>query len=318
MLRIVLRRLLLVIPTLLLTTFGAFSLVALVPGDAATYLAGGDTASPEKIAEVRNELGLDDPHLLQYVRWLSGAVRLDFGDSLLGGSVTDQIQQRLPVTLSIVGASVLIGLALAIPIGLWSGARHGGFIDRALLLVTSLGLSIPNFVLAILLVNYFAVGLGWFDAVGFTHLTSDDGLHVVEWLKSLTLPSISLGIGVAARLARQIRAGVVDTLNEPYVRTALAKGCSPRRVIGKHVCKNAAIPAVTVAGLLIGAMVGGTVIVESIFSAPGMGEYLVRAIANRDLPVIQGVVVVFVLAFALINLVVDIIYVWLNPKIEMA
>jgi peptide/nickel transport system permease protein len=318
MLQLVARRLLLLIPTLLLVTFGAFSLVALVPGDAATYLAGGETASPERIAEVRDELGLDDPHLVQYGRWLRGAVRLDFGDSLYGGSVTDQIRHRLPVTLSIVGASVVIGLALAIPIGLWSGARHGGLVDRALLLVTSAGLSIPNFVIAIVLVNYLAVGLGWFDAVGFTRLTSDDGLEVFGWLKSLTLPAISLGIGVAARLARQIRAGVVDTLDEPYIRTAWAKGCSPRRVICMHVFKNAAIPTVTVAGLLIGAMLGGTVIVEAIFSAPGIGEYLVRAIGQRDLPVIQGVVVMFVLAFALINLLVDLIYGWLNPKIEVA
>lgn len=318
MLQLVVRRLLLLIPTLLLVSFGAFSLVALVPGDAATYLAGGETASREKIAEVRNELGLDDPHLVQYGRWLKDAVRLDFGESLLGGRVTDQIQHRLPVTVSIVGAAVLIGLVLAVPIGLWSGARHGGLVDRVLLVVTSAGLSIPNFVLAILLVNYFAVGLGWFDAVGFTRLTGEDGLQVGEWLKSLTLPAISLGIGIAARLARQIRAGVVDILDEPYIRTAWAKGCSPRRVIGKHVFKNAAMPAVTVAGLLIGAMLGGTVIVEAIFSAPGVGEYLVLAIANRDLPVIQGVVVMFVLAFALINLVVDIVYGWLNPKIEVA
>jgi peptide/nickel transport system permease protein len=318
MLQLIVRRLLLLIPTLLLVTFGVFSLLLIVPGDAATYLAGGETASPEKVAEVRSDLGLDDPLLVQYGRWLSGAVRLDFGESLYGGSVTEQIQHRLPVTLSIVGASVIIGLVLAVPIGLWSGARHGGFIDRALLFVTSAGLAIPNFVLAIVLVNYFAVGLGWFDAVGFTRLTGEDGLQVGEWLRSLTLPAIALGVGVAARLARQIRAGVVDTLHEPYIRTAWAKGCSPRRVICKHVFKNAAIPTVTVAGLLIGAMLGGTVIIEAIFSAPGIGDYLVRAIGQRDLPVIQGVVVMFVLAFALINLLVDIIYGWLNPKIEVA
>jgi peptide/nickel transport system permease protein len=318
MMQLVVRRLVLLIPTLLLVTFGVFSLVTLIPGDAATYLAGGETASREKIAEVQEKLGLDDPHMVQYGRWLKKAVRLDFGDSLLGGNVTEQIQHRLPVTLSIVAGSVFVGLLLAVPIGLLGGAKHGGTIDRVLLFVTSGGMAVPNFVLAIVLVNYFAISMGWFDAVGFNRLTTEDGLQVGEWLKSLTLPSISLGVGTGARLARQIRAGVMDTLEEPYVRTAWAKGCSARSVIGKHVFKNAAIPAVTVTGLVIGAMLGGTVIVEAIFSAPGVGDYLVRAIANRDLPVIQGVIVMFVLSYAIINLLVDIIYGWLNPKIEVA
>lgn len=319
MLQLIGRRLLLLIPTLLLVTFGVFSLITLVPGDPATFLAGGENARPERIAEVREELGLNDPLLVQYGRWLGDAVTLDFGESLVNGqSVTEEVQRRLPVTLSIVGGSVLIGLVLGIPIGLASGARQGSKLDRGLLAFTSAGLAIPNFVLALLLINYFAIERGWFDAVGFTRLTSPDGLQVGEWLKSLALPSIALGVGVAARLARQLRAGVLDVLDEPYIRTAWAKGCSPRRVIAKHVFKNAAMPTVTVAGLLLGGMIGGTVIVEAIFASPGVGEYLVRAITASDLPVIQGVAVMFVLAFALINLVVDVIYGWLNPKIEVS
>jgi peptide/nickel transport system permease protein len=312
------RRLLLLVPTLLLVTFGVFSLITLVPGDPATFLAGGENANPARIEAVREELGLDDPLLVQYGRWLGGAVRLDFGESLVtGGSVTEDVQRRLPVTLSIVGGALVLGLVLGIPIGLASGARQGSALDRVLLAFTSGGLAIPNFVLAILLINFFAIERGWFDAVGFTRLTSPDGLQVGEWLRSLTLPSIALGVGVAARLARQVRAGVLDVLDQPYIRTAWAKGCRPHTVVAKHVFKNAAMPTVTVAGLLIGGMIGGTVIVEAIFASPGVGEYLVRAITANDLPVIQGVAVMFVLAFALINLVVDIIYGWLNPKIQV-
>lgn len=319
MVQLIGRRLLLLIPTMLLVTFGVFSLSTLVPGDAATTLAGGMNASPEKIEQVREELGLDDPLLVQYGRWLGDAVTLDFGKSLTtGGDVSDEIRHRLPITLSIVLASVVIGLALGIPIGLVGGANPGGWVDRVLLAVTSAGLAIPNFVLALLLVNFLAISLGWFDAIGFTRLTSGDGLDVGGWLKSLTLPSLALGIGIAARLARQVRAGVVDVLGEPYVRTAWAKGCRPRTVIGKHVFKNAAMPTVTVAGLLIGGLLGGTVIIEFIFASPGVGEYLVRAIAGNDLPVIQGVSVMFVLAFAIINLVVDVLYGWLNPKVQVA
>lgn len=312
------RRLLLLIPTMLLVTLGVFSLVVLVPGDAATSLAGGENASPEAIAQVREELGLDDPFLVQYGRWLSDALRLDFGASLYTNEkVTTEISHRLPVTLSIAFGSLVVGLLLGLAIGLWAGAHHGGLTDRLLLGITSLGLSIPNFVLAVLLVNYFAIQLGWFDAVGFTRLTQNSELQLAGWARSLVLPSLALGIGIAARMARQVRAGVVDTLGEPYIRTAWAKGCRSRTVIGKHVFKNAAIPTVTVAGLLVGGLLGGTVIVETVFAAPGIGEYLVRAITNKDLPVIQGVAVMFTLTFVIVNLFVDVLYGWLNPKIEV-
>lgn len=316
MLQLIGRRLLLLIPTLLLVTFGVFSLITIVPGDPATTLAGGQNATPERIEEVREELGLNDPFLEQYVDWLGGAVRLDFGESLSNGnSVTDDIQNRLPVTLSIVGAALFIGIVLGIPAGLIAGSRPGGKMDNFLLTTTSLGLSIPNFVLALILVNFLAVQNNWFDAIGFTRLTSGDP---VGWLKSLVMPGLALGIGVAARLARQLRAGVLDVLDQPYVRTAWAKGCTPTRVIAKHVFKNAALSTVTIAGLILGGMLGGTVIIEAIFATPGVGEYLVRAIVAGDLPVIQGVAVMFVLAFALINLVVDVIYGWLNPKVQVA
>lgn len=319
MLQLVGRRLLLLIPTLILVTFGVFMLITLVPGDPATTLAGGENATPEQIEKVRTQLGLDDPLVVQYGRWVSDAVRLDFGESLTSGQdVTNEIQRRLPVTLSIVAGSIVVGLLIGIPLGLLAGARQGGWIDRFLLALTSLGLAIPNFVLAILFINVFAVNLGWVNPIGFDNLVGEDGLQPGAWLKSLALPALALGIGVAARLARQVRTGVVDTMNEPYIRTAWAKGCSPRTVVGKHVFKNAAMPTVTVAGLLIGGLIGGTVIIESIFSANGVGQYLVNGIFAGDLPVIQGVVVMFVLAFAIINIAVDIMYGWLNPKVQVS
>ncbi|HEY6532166.1 MAG TPA: ABC transporter permease [Acidimicrobiales bacterium] len=319
MLQLVGRRLLLLIPTLILVTFGVFMLITLVPGDPATTLAGGENATPEQIEKVRTQLGLDDPLVVQYGRWVSDAVRLDFGESLTSGQdVTSEIQRRLPVTLSIVVGSIVIGLLIGIPLGLLAGARQGGWIDRFLLALTSIGLAIPNFVLAILFINVFAVNLGWVNPIGFDNLVGEDGLQPGAWLKSLALPALALGIGVAARLARQVRTGVVDTMNEPYIRTAWAKGCSPRTVVGKHVFKNAAMPTVTVAGLLIGGLIGGTVIIESIFSANGVGQYLVNGINAGDLPVIQGVVVMFVLAFAIINIAVDIMYGWLNPKVQVS
>ena len=319
MLPLIGRRLVLLVPTILLVTLGIFSLLELVPGDPATTLAGGASATPERIAEVREELGLSRPFLARYGTWLGDVVRLDFGESLLTGtSVTEEVRHRLPVTLSLVLGSMVVGIALGVPAGVIAGARQHGLVDRVLLAITSVWLSVPNFVLAILLVNYLSIGLGWFDAVGFTRLTSPEGLQIGDWLKSLTLPSIALGIGTAARLARQVRAGVVDTLHEPYVRTAWAKGCRPLTVVGKHVLKNAAIPAVTVAGLLLGGMLGGTVIVETVFAVPGMGDYLVKAVTSKDMPVIQGVAVMFVVAFAVINLAVDLIYGWLNPKVSVS
>jgi peptide/nickel transport system permease protein len=256
---------------------------------------------------------------VQYGRWLGGAARLDFGKSLISGDkVVDEITNRLPVTISITLGAMVVGLVLGIPLGIAAGARNGGALDRILLVATSAALSIPNFVLGLVLINFFAIRLGWFDAIGFNRLTSHGGVQVIPWLKSLTLPALALGVGVAARLARQVRAGIVDTLQEPYVRTAWAKGCRPITVIGKHVFKNAAIPTVTIFGLLFGGLLGGTVIIESLFAAPGLGDYLVRSVTTGDLAAIQALTVMFVLVYVVVNLLVDITYGWLNPRISMS
>lgn len=320
MLTLIARRLLFLVPTILLVTFGMFVLVSISPNDPAVRLAGGsDFATPERIAEVRDELGLDEPLLSQYASWLGDAARFDLGDSFVtGNDVVGEIRHRLPITLSITLGALVVGLVLGLPFGVAAGAKAGGLLDRSLLFATSGGLSIPNFVLGLLLINFFAIRLDWFDAIGFDRLTADGGLQVGAWLKSLTLPSLALGVGVGARLARQVRAGIVDTMQEPYVRTAWAKGLRPMVVVGKHVLKNAAIPTVTVFGALFSAMLGGTVIIETLFGAPGLGEYLARAVGEGDLPVIQALSIMFILVYVFVNLAVDIVYGWLNPRISVA
>jgi peptide/nickel transport system permease protein len=308
------RRLVALLPILLLVSLGVFALVTVVPGDAAARIAGGADASLEEIEAVRTELGLDDPLLVQYGRWLQGAVRLDLGESYISGrSVTDEIRSRMPITLAIAFGAIAVAVVLGVPAGIVAGTRPGGLVDRACLLGTSLGIAVPNFVVAIVLVTVFAVNLGWFDPTGFVRFSDSPS----GWLRSLILPSLALGAWAAASLARQVRAGLIDVLATSYVRTAWAKGARPGRVVGKHALKNAAIPAVTVLGLQLGTLLGGAVIVEQIFSIQGLGIYLVRAIIDFDLPVIQGVTIVFVLTYALINLVVDVAYGWLNPKVRV-
>ena len=319
MLPLIGRRLLLLIPTLLLVTFGVFSLIAWCRVMRRPRSPAARPRPPSRSRRCARSSGLNDPFLVQYWNWLKDAIRLDFGNSLVTGlSVSDEISNRLPVTLSIALAALVIGVALGIPTGIVAGARQGGWRrpgaarrdqhrpgrSRTSCWRSCSSTSSPS-------------SCGWFDADRLHPAHSPDGLQVTGWLKSLALPAIALGIGMAARLARQVRAGVVDTLGAPYVRTAWAKGCRPMTVVAKHVFKNAAIPTVTVVGLLIGGMIGGTVIIESIFAIPGIGDYMVKSIINKDLPVIQGVAVMFVLAFAIINLVVDLLYGWLNPKVQM-
>jgi peptide/nickel transport system permease protein len=311
---LILRRLLLYVPTTLLVTFGVFGLVLLIPGDAAVALAGGESATPERVAQVRDELHLDDPFLVRYGSWLKDAVRGDLGKSMFSNrTVTSEIRQRFPITASIVLAAVLLGLLLAVPTGILAGMRPGGRTDRLLMFGTTLGIAVPNFWLAMILILVFAVNLHWLPAIGFTRLTDDP----VRWLKSIILPGVGLAIGVAASQARQIRAALADTMNSSYIRTAWAKGAATETVVVVHALKNAAIPAVTILGLQIGGLLGGAVIVEQIFAIPGLGTYVLGAVRSEDLPVIQGVVLMFVAVHMTMNLLVDISYGFLNPKVRV-
>jgi peptide/nickel transport system permease protein len=318
MLGLIVRRLIAIIPILLIVSFGVFMLTELVPGDPAVTLAGGiNGATPERIAEIREILELDKPLLQRYGIWLTNAIQLDFGKSLYsptnGPTVVQEIWTRLPVTLSIVAAGVFFASLIGVPLGVLAGIRPGSVLDRTTSTSIMIGLAIPNFLLALALIWVLAIWLRWFPALGFTPLTESP----IEWFKSILLPGLALGMAGAASLGRQVRAALVDVLYSNYVRTAWAKGCSPYRAVGKHALKNAAIPGVTVLGLQISALLGGAVLVEQIFSLPGIGTMMLRALTNSDVPIIQGVVVFFVLVHVFVNLLVDISYGLLNPKVRV-
>jgi peptide/nickel transport system permease protein len=309
------RRLLALIPLMLVVSFLVYSLVVLLPGDPAVAIAGGEDSTPEEVAQVREELGLDDPLLVQYGRWLGKAVQGDLGTSLYTErSVSDEITRRFPVTFSVAIGAIVISLVLGMSAGIIAGLRQGHFTDRAVIFLTSLGLAIPSFWLALLLVIVFAVELGWLEAIGYVKFSEDPW----EWARHLIMPWLALGIGAAASVARQVRGALIDVLDEDYVRTARSKGLAGHRVVGKHALKNAAMPAITVLGIQFAYLLGGTVIIESIFSIPGLGTYVISAISGRDLPVIQGTVLMMAIIFVVINLVVDILYAVVNPKVRLS
>jgi peptide/nickel transport system permease protein len=319
MLGLVVRRVLSLIPILLIVSFVVFMLTELVPGDAAVTIAGGADATPERIEQVRTQLGLDRPVLERYGDWLSDAVQLDFGRSLLnqqGPTIAEEIETRLPITFSIAIAGLLISMLIGIPLGILSGIRPGATVDRASVTATSIGLAIPSFVVALFLINTFAINLGWLPALSnrYVPITEDPA----EWLRWVALPALSIGVFAGASVARQVRAAIIDALQSNYVRTALSVGMGTRQTVVKYAFKNAAIPAVTVLGLQLSGLLGGVVIIEQIFSIPGLGTYLLRALTAPDVPVIQAVTLTFVIIHVLMNLIVDISYGYLNPRVRVA
>ena len=318
MLGMIARRLLSLIPVLLVVTFVVFLLTELVPGDAAQSIAGGANATPEKIEEVRGELGLDRPVLERYFDWLGDAVQLDFGKSyqsynnVAAPDVAEEIGERLPVSVSLALAGLMVAILIGIPLGILAGMRPGGPVDRASVTGTSFGLAIPNFVLGFFLIQVFALSLGWFPAQGYTKFSEDPS----AWLESIILPAFALGVIAAASVARQTRAALIDVLQSNYVRTAFAVGTGTRRTVVKYAFKNASIPTVTVLGLQLAALIGGVVIMELIFVIPGLGSYMLRALSLPDVPVIQAVTITFVLIYVTLNLLVDISYGYLNPRVR--
>ena len=314
MLTLVSRRLLTFVPILLIVSFGVFLLTALIPGDAATTLAGGPNATPEAVAAVRERFHFDDPLLVQYLRWLGDLAQLDFGSSVYSGvPVTESLGRRAPVSFSLVAAAVVVALAIALPMGIGAGVRPGGWVDRAGRITSSLGIGIPNFWLAALLVLFFSLSLSWLPPSGFEHLGDSPG----GWARSVTLPAIALGMYLSAEMTRQVRAALMTELDSNYVRSLWAKGARTPRVVS-HAMRSAASPAITVLGVQVGILLGGTVIIEQIFAIPGVGTYLVDGVTSQDVPVIQGVTMLFVIIQMGMSLVVDIAYGVLNPKVRVA
>ncbi len=309
------RRLLITIPLLLLISFGVFCLVLIIPGNPALTLAGGTHSNPAEVARISKQLHLDEPFWRQYLRWLNEVIHGNLGNSLFQHqSVASGIAEKFPVTLSLAVGGMLVAIIIGIPAGIISGVRQGTASDRLVTVGSSLGVAIPDFWLALLLVIVFAVNLRWLPALGYVPYTTS----FWGWFQHLILPWVALGIGGAATIARQVRGALIDTLDQDYMRTALAKGLGNRAVIGKHALKNALSPAVTVIGISFGYLLGGTFIIEQIFSLPGIGQYMLQAISVKDLPVIQGVVLVTAVCFVIINLIVDIVYGYLNPKVRLA
>ncbi|TQM11327.1 ABC transporter permease [Pseudonocardia kunmingensis] len=307
-------RVLAMIPLVFLVATATFFLGQLSTVDPAEIIVG-PTATAEQVAAVRAEHGLDRPAVVQYVDWLAGAVRGDMGESVYtGASVTTSLVQALPVTLSLALGGLFVGLLLGVPTGIWSALRAGRPADRAVSLVATVGQAVPNFWLGLLLVLAFAIQLPIFPAVGYVALDEDP----VAWAQSLVLPSISLGFVAAAAISRQTRSSLIGVLQQEYVRTALSKGLSTSRVVVKHALKNAGAPVVTVVAFQVTALLSGSVVIERLFAMPGLGALAIDAVLRRDPDVIQGIVVVSVVIVVVVNLVLDLSYAWLNPKVRTA
>ena len=314
MLQLLIRRLAFTIPIIVLASFLVFGLILLVPGDPAITLAG-DNATEEQIEAIRQTLGLDDPIVVQYARWAGDAVQGDFGDSLYSGrSVTKSIGERLPVTMSLALVSMVIALMIAIPAGIIAAIRRGTWADTTATVGASLGLAMPSFWLGAVLVLIFGLRLGWFPATGYVPFGDGPG----EWLHHLILPGLTLGTAAAAETTRQLRSSLSDVLQQDYVRTARAAGLRHRVVVLKYALKNASMPVVTVLGFQVAFLLGGSVIVEQVFALPGLGGLAIRAVLDRDIPVIQGVVLFTTVLVVMTNLLVDLLYGWLNPKVRSA
>ena len=307
-----LQRLLAAIPVLLIVAVVTFSLVHLTPGDPASLMAG-DQALPEDIERIKDKLGLNRPLYEQLAIYFWDILRGDFGESVFTKfPVTTLIAQRLEPTISIAIFSQLVAIIIAIPAGILAAWKANTWVDRVVMILAVAGLAIPSFWLGANLIWLFAVRLDWFPALGYVSIS--DG--VLPWLRSITLPSIAIGFISAALIARMTRASMLEVLREDYVRTARAKGLGEYKILIAHAFKNASIPVVTIIGIGLAGLVSGLVVTEAVFAIPGVGRLIVDAVLRRDYPVIQGVVLMVTFAYVLINLAVDIIYGYLDPRIR--
>jgi peptide/nickel transport system permease protein len=308
----IIRRLLLVVPVMWLVATAAFFLLHMTPGDPVTVLLGPD-ATAEQIERLREDLGLNDPLLVQYVTWLWDILRFDLGESLfLNMPVTTAIADRAQPTLLLTIAALIVAITIGIPTGVISAVRRGSAIDFGAMLGAMVGISMPTFWLGLNLIFIFAVTLRWLPVGGYTPFFDDP----VDSIKRLIMPAFTLGAFQAAFLARITRSMMLDTLNEDFIRTARAKGIAERGVVIKHALRNTMIPLVTVIGLTFALLVSGAVVTEQVFNIPGVGRLLIQAVLRRDFPLIQGIVLLIAFLYVIINLIVDIIYVFLDPRIH--
>ncbi len=308
----IIRRLLAAIPVAGVVAVFVFLLLHLAPGDPAAVIAGS-SAMPEDVERIRAKLGLDEPIYNQFGKWISNVLQGDLGDSIFSEMpVTKLIAQRIEPTLSLAVTSILIAIFIAVPLGVIAAWKAGTWIDYSVMIFAVFGFSIPVFVIGYLLMYGFSVQIPIFPVQGFVSITEG----IIPFLRRITLPSIALGLIYAALIARITRASMLEVLSQDYVRTAHAKGLSAQVVLLRHALKNASVPIVTIIGVGISLLIGGVVVTESVFNIPGLGRLVVDAVLQRDYPVIQGIILMFSGVYLLINLIVDISYSFLDPRIH--
>lgn len=312
------RRLLGLIPILFGISLVIFLIMRLLPGDVAAMILGGDeesgtAASSEAIEALRLQLGLNKPLWVQYVDWIWGLVRLDAGNSLWSGRpVFVEIGERIPLTLELAFIALALSMLIAIPIGIYSAVRQDSWIDYLMRSVSIAGLAVPSFWLGTLTILFLTLWFNWTPPLGYMPFTRNPLVN----LQQLIWPALVLGFGNAALISRMTRSTMLEVLQEDYVRTARAKGLRPRVVLGKHALRNAVLPVLTLGAIELGGLLGGTVVMETIFTLPGIGRYLVDAIYHRDYPVVQTIILLMGVLYVVLNLIVDILYGVFDPRIR--
>src|SRR2546421_5178595 len=312
MLAYVVRRVIATVPVMAVVAFFVFSLLYIAPGDPAAVIAG-DQATPADVERIRQSLGLDRPFLIRFGEWVWQILHGDLGTSIFTNlPVTTMMAQRFEPTLSLMLVTLVFAVAVAVPIGVLAAWKAGTWIDRVIMAFAIFGFSVPVFVIAYLLAFVFALELEWLPVQGYTSLAEG----IWPWLQNLILPAIALGCVYIALIARITRAAMLEVLAQDYVRTARAKGLGQRAILFVHALKNAAVPIVTVIGIGIALLIGGAVVTESVFAIPGLGRLTIDAILRRDYPVIQGIVLMFSFLYVLVNLMVDVTYTLVDPRIR--
>lgn len=312
MLSYILKRLLATVPVLLVVGVFIFLLLRLTPGDPAAMIAG-DYATEDQIAAIKENLGLDKPLIHQFFIWISNIANGDLGESyFFKKQVTELIIARIEPTLSLSVVTIIFTILIAIPMGVIAAYKQGSWIDRVVMGFSVIGFSIPVFVIGFGLIYVFSLNLGWFPVQGYQRLE----MGVFQWIRHLILPALALSVIFVAFIARMTRTSVLEVLGEDYVRTARAKGQTETKVLVNHALRNAAVPIITVIGFAFAILIGGVVVTESVFNIPGLGLLTVDAVLNRDFPTIQAVVLLFSFVYVLINLVIDICYTFLDPRIK--
>ncbi|XOV85837.1 MAG: ABC transporter permease [Pseudomonadota bacterium] len=312
MIRLLMTRLLGLIPLLLIVSLLTFSMLHLVPGDVRDRILGTE-ATAEQYEELGKKLGMNDPLLVQYGRWLINAIKGDLGTSAYNSQkVTDAVLDTLPVTLSLTFGGLAIAILIGIPAGVYAGLHRGSYVDRSAVLIATVGQALPNFWVAMLLVIPFALWWRLVPATGFISPAES----ITGWLSSILLASIALGTSASAALARQTRGAIIDVLRQDYIRTARAKGLPESTVTFKHALKNAAVPLITTLGFQVNGLLGGALIVEQVFGLNGFGSLAIDSVRTQNIPMMQGVVIMGALVIVSVNLVVDLAYGFVNPKVR--